>query len=119
MSHEKHLPMFIVDVLRYDIEQISNILKLLNSRGGVGWRVFWPKDFDEEEVFQTLKLLLAKGFVDPYVDSADGREIIPYDEPISRLDQARNLWFGLTDEGWAAWENWEDYPLSDEDQLSE
>jgi hypothetical protein len=40
MNHEKHLPMFVIDVLRYDIEQISNIVTLLNNAAGVGWRFF-------------------------------------------------------------------------------
>jgi hypothetical protein len=63
MEYSRHLPMFVVDVLRYDIEQISNIVTLLNSAGGVGWRVFWPRDFHETEVFGALTQLIDRGWV--------------------------------------------------------
>lgn len=116
VTHERHLPMFVIDVLRYDIEQIPNIVTLLNARGGVGWRVFWPRDFQEEEVWRALRELLASGHVVPYIDAPEAFEIIPYDGEIGGLEQARALWFELTEKGWAAWESWEDCPVSDEDQ---
>jgi hypothetical protein len=42
--------------------------------------------------------------------------MVPFDEPVTGIEQARSLWFLLTRLGWTAWENWDDYPVSDEDQ---
>jgi hypothetical protein len=57
--------MFIIDVLRYDVEAIPSILKLLNDDGSLGWRFAWPHDFTIEEVKQTLEELLQKDLVLP------------------------------------------------------
>jgi hypothetical protein len=103
MNREGHLPMFVVDVLRYDIEQISNIVTLLNDAHGVGWRVFWPRDFDEFEVFDALKKLLEMGYVEPLIESLEERAIVPFPGAVASLEEAKALWFVLTRKGWDAW----------------
>jgi len=111
----EQLPMFILDVLRHDIEQIPNIVTILNDTGGVGWRIFSPRDFEPREVYEALLGLIASGLVGVYIDSPENEEIVPFDNAIPSFEQAQDLWFLLTSEGGKVWEDWEDYPREDTD----
>ena len=112
MAH-RQLPMFILDVLRYDIEQISNIVSLLNNTGSVGWRVFSSQDFEPVEVYEALRGLIASGLVGVYIDLPENEEIVPYDGEIATFAETHNLWFRLTSKGWKAWDAWEDFPTDE------
>ncbi len=102
---------FILDVLRYDIEQIPSVLSLLNDTGSVGWREFWDRDFERGEVREMLEYLAERGLVVPYAD-VGGSELVPM--PIERARQMRDeeLWWLLDERGKEAWAKWENYPVS-------
>ena len=107
------LRMFILDVLRYDIEPLESILKLLNNDSCVGWRQFWPRDFTGAEIVPALKELIEKGYVDVYEMSADERELVPTDMArLSLEDSAGNYWYLLTDLGRRVWNEWQP-PIDD------
>jgi hypothetical protein len=103
--------MFILDVLKYDIEPLESILNLLNDRDGIGWRNFWPRDFLSDEVLSALAELIKGGMV----------KVLRYDELetslVDSVDYRANLfqhpeqfWFALTDKGTKTLENWDDFP---------
>ncbi len=108
-SENRNLEMFIVDVMRHgEIEQVSGILQLLNSRSCIGWRIFWPRDFTAEEVVATLEHLLQKGMVHLLIHDERRRELVDATpESVDLRAEWPTLWFRLTPKGREAWESWE------------
>lgn len=104
------LEMFVVDVLRYDIEQISSIVNLLNNTGCIGWRDQWPADFQSDEIVSVIPSLVGKGYVDVYVYSKSQNALVPACEagfmPEGFAGNENAYWFLLTKKGMAAWELW-------------
>ena len=106
--------MMVLDVLRYDIEQISNMLTILNNRGCIGWRDVWPHDFTRDEVIPALRELLDRQMVDVYVWSSDQSELEPRLNPSLDFERSPDdCWFLLTDAGRPEWERWDDPPVTD------
>jgi hypothetical protein len=104
--NDAQLLMFVVDVLRYDIERIPSIVKLLNNRGSVGWRFFWPHDFTEKEVISALKQLMQRGLVRPVRYDPSAQALMDAVGPVQIEIGDESTWFALTDQGWQAWEDW-------------
>jgi hypothetical protein len=111
MPDEGHDPaqirMFILDVLRHDdIENLVSILKLLNNRGCIGWRAFWPEEFSPGEVVPQLQHLVHEGLVRALRETGQGDELEPITpDRINATDE--RLWFALTDAGRHAWNEWD------------
>jgi hypothetical protein len=107
--YRDRIQMFILDVLRHDvIEQVTSILKLLNSDGGIGWRDLWPHDFTPSEVIPALVELVSAGYIRALREHETSDQLVEI--RLSELDISRDqdiLWFGLTDEGYRAWDRWE------------
>lgn len=101
------LEMFILDVLRYDIEPISSIIQLLNDRSGVGWRDYWPHDFREEEIIPALKRLAERGLIEVLRESEDRAELVPAHTSVNIQEDIGMLWFMLSEDGWSEWNKWE------------
>jgi hypothetical protein len=101
------LAMFILDVLRYDIEAVPSIVNLLNNRGSIGWRNFWAYDFTEKEVTSALETLLQRGLVKPLRYDETLKELVAVQEVESIRGNIDSLWFMLTERGRQAWEKWE------------
>jgi hypothetical protein len=112
VSGEESLLMFVVDVLRHDIEPLSSVLKLLNNDGCIGWRIFWPRDFGEDEVVQALQELIRRKWVKVLEHSPRLNELAPASDGINFASDRSNYWFLLTAEGRRAWEKW-DPPTED------
>lgn len=103
----QQLLMFVVDVLKHDIEPLPSVIKMLNNEGSIGWRHFWPHDFTQAEVDGALVELVRRKWV----------EVLEYSQSANQLDlteRAANFsaeplrfWFRLTDDGKQAWENWQ------------
>jgi hypothetical protein len=106
------LPMFIIDVLQHDIaEQLDSILQLLNDKYCLGWREFWPHDFNESEVIPALAGLVTSGMVVIYCDDTD--ECGMFLTPLRELPhEVAKYWYGRSESGVAAWDAW-DPPISD------
>lgn len=106
--NESELSMFVLDVLRYDIEQIDSIIKLLNDSGCIGWRHCWPRDFAVPEVVSELKSLVRKRLVDVYESNSDESELVAVDWGEIDVDaHATEYWYLLTDRGRKVWDSWE------------
>ena len=66
-EYQSHLPMFVIDVLRYDVGGTTKgILELINQDTNIGWRKCWPHDFTETEIVSALKDLLNKLWLDAF-----------------------------------------------------
>jgi hypothetical protein len=100
------LSMFILDVLRHDIEAVPSIVNLLNNRGSIGWRNFWAHDFTEKEVTWALENLLQRGLVKPLRYDEILKELVAVQEVESIRGNIDSLWFMLTERGLQAWERW-------------
>ncbi len=100
------LRMFVVDVLRYDIENVASILRLLNSRSCIGWRQFRDRDFTSDEVTSALRDLAHAKMV--LVLSEDQQSATLVRDPnLENFDSRINsLWFRLTKKGKEVWERW-------------
>lgn len=102
--------MFVVDVLRHDIEQVSSIVNLLNDTGCIGWRDQSPSDFSSNQVISVIPNLVEKGYVDVYMYSKSEDALVPACEvgsmPEGFAGKENSYWFLLTDKGRAAWELW-------------
>lgn len=105
-KHSNHLPLFVLDVLRYDMEQVPSVTKLLNDTGCIGWRQLWPHDFTDAEVIGALEQLTNEGLVQVLIDDPQLKELAPargiphFEGPLGEY------WFRLSDAGrdkWAAW----------------
>lgn len=103
------LRMFIVDVLRHDAaESLATLLRLLNNDGCIGWRVFWPHDFEREEVLAALEELIRAGMVEQLVLDQDGVELVAVARGAMEFrGDAEEIWFALTPKGKAEWERWQ------------
>ena len=100
------LKMFVLDVLQHDVaEQVLSIVKLLNNRGCIGWRDFWPHDFTQQEVIQAVQALMDDGLVTVYAVSRSKAELIEVDN--RAVDSTLpSLWFGRSRKGELLWEEW-------------
>lgn len=113
-TDEQLLKMFILDVLRHDVvEQIPSILKLLNNRSSLGWRGFWPHDFNADEVVPALKELIRDGAINACAEDESGelQPLIP--EQVEAEQDEGRLWFGITEKGRKLWNQWEPPTLED------
>lgn len=108
--------MFVIDVLRDDIETISLIINRLNNGGSLGWRFAWPHDFTVMEIIQALKELIEKDLVTPLREDEDLGKIVYCDEDEDIWDNIDFLWFELTERGRQAWNNWDDPPIEEENE---
>lgn len=106
------LQMFILDVLRHDIECCASILNLLNDDSGtVGWREFWPRDFTLADIMPALESLIVKGWVIPYKFDPAQRELEEDpDEGRGFRERPDDYWFLLSEQGRRRWEQWDDFP---------
>ena len=105
--HAEQFPMFVIDVLRYDIEQVPSIVNLLNDRTNIGWREYWPHDFTEAEVIGALGVLTAERLVDVYQAVDDASDLIPCDVLPDFTQSLDNYWFLLLDSGRQKLEQWQ------------
>lgn len=107
-SPQRHLDMFVLDVLRHDVvEQVSSIVRLLNDRTCIGWRQFWPHDISSSEVVPALLDLERSGLVRALQETEGKDQLVPI--PSGQLDAsyAEVVWFALTEKGRRLWEEWE------------
>ena len=104
----RDVEMFVLDVLRHDIVQLESVLKLLNNRGCIGWREFWPCDFTGPTVILAIKRLTEQGFVQLLTYNPDKNELEPLDsDEVLRESKWKQAWYHSTDSGFAAWHEWE------------
>ncbi len=114
-STSRHLPMFIVDVLQHDVaERLDSILRLLNNDSCIGWREFWPRDFNEPEVILALGELVKSGLVTVYREDTNGAELVAT-ELRELPDDVADYWYGRSAAGIAAWDSWEP-PVSESEK---
>ena len=114
-SISRHLPMFIVDILQHDVaERLDSILRLLNNDSCIGWREFWPRDFNERETVSALSELVKSRFVTIYREDANRSELVAT-ELHELPDEVGAYWYGRSAAGIAAWDAWEP-PVSDNDR---
>lgn len=100
--------MFIIDVLRHDVEAIPSILKLLNNDGCIGWRFAWSHDFTQVEVKEALDELLQKQLLLPLYEDAALKALVPFKENSNIWAVGiENIWFDITHQGWEMWHKWE------------
>jgi hypothetical protein len=93
------------DVLKYDIEQISSVMSLINSDGCIGWRELRRRLFDRREVTHWLNELVQRGWVEACEES-DGFLTLA-DPPLRIVEDVEHYWFRLTDDGLNALESWD------------
>jgi len=98
--------MFVLDVLKYDIEQIGSILNLLNDDTCIGWRPFWGRPFTTAETTKWLAELADQGLVE--VCHERGGYLVPVDDnPVLDENTVGAYWFRLMTRGEEALERWD------------
>ncbi len=105
-QNDSLMGMFVLDVLRYDVETVSSIINLLNNRGSIGWRSYWAHDFTEEEVVSALENLVPKGLVECLSYGETLKELVAVEGPEKIGNNVDSLWFALTTSGYRVWEQW-------------
>lgn len=115
-SQRELVKMFVLDVLKYDIEQISSIVNLMNNTGCIGWRVFSPTDFSKEDVIPVLGELIQNGYLDLYDYSEREKCLLPVGDigylPGDFSGNEEQYWYLLTSKGRELLDIW-DPPVSD------
>lgn len=101
------LAMFVLDVLRYDMETIPLILDLLNNDGSIGWRFAWKGEFTEQQVIPVVEELVRRGLIRCLIDQPGSPELIPLEALPDIRRNRQSLWFKLTPEGLAEWDVWD------------
>jgi hypothetical protein len=101
--HSDQLPMFVLDVLRHGEFQLPILLDVVNEKETIGWRAFWPRDFNTSDLIPALEQLARDGLV--AVLDFDMRPVSPDGIDVFR-DQA-SLWFGLSENGRRALRKWD------------
>ncbi len=101
------IEMFILDVLRHDIEDVFSIVKMLNNTGSIGWRKFWPHDFTVKEVVTAVNALIRDGLVCQLVYDTECASAVSADSAIEIITGSEEVWHELTEIGRQIWEQWE------------
>lgn len=116
LSQRELVKMFVLDVLKYDIEQISSIVNLMNNAGCIGWRECWPADFSKEDVIPVLGELVQDGYLDLYDYSEPEKRLVPAGDvgylPGDFSGNEEKFWYLLTNKGRKLLDIW-DPPVSD------
>lgn len=102
--------MFVIDVLRYDLATLPDILSLINESGDIGWRFTRNEAFSEQEVLDALDRLLRLGMIERLREDDGSRAMIVVDSS-KGTNLRRQSWYGLTPAGQLAWDNWNDPPI--------
>jgi hypothetical protein len=105
--------MFIVDVLKYDIENVPSLLRLLNNRGFIGWRRFREQDFSSEEVISGLQVLVRAGMILVLSEDMHSGCLVDDRDTEHLEERIDSLWFKVTRKGMKAWEKWTPPPEPD------
>ena len=114
-SMSRQLRMFILDVLQHDVaERVDSILRLLNNDSCIGWREFWLRDFNEQEVISALSELVKSGLVTVFREDTDRAELVPTNLREMPNDVAL-YWYGRSAAGIEAWDSWEP-PIPENDK---
>lgn len=101
--------MFVLDVLKYDIEQIGSIVNLLNDDTCIGYQSIYGRPFHEPEVMRWLTDLASDGQVE--VCQEEGGYLVPVKRiPLLTEQTLGDHWFRLTGAGRESLEHW-DPPL--------
>lgn len=101
------IEMFVLDVLRHDIEDVTSIVKMLNNTGSIGWRKFWPHDFTMKEVVVAVNALARDGLVRQLVYDADYASAVPTEPAVELVTGSEEMWYEPTEAGQSAWDQWE------------
>jgi hypothetical protein len=96
--------MCILDVLKYDIENVAGIVRLLNDRTCIGWRNFRDRDFSNEEVVSALHDLVRGNMVIVLREESDA--LVRINIPKYFTDIAGSLWFKIRKSGLEALNRW-------------
>ena len=105
--------MLVLDVLKYDMENLDGIVQLLNDRTGIGWRNFWDRDFAQEEVVSALHDLVHGKLVS--VLREESGVLVSFDAPEHFADVVGSLWFKIRENGLEALNRWTP-PIDQADQ---
>ena len=98
--------MFVIDVLRYDIEDLAAVLRMLNNTGPMGWRKFWPRDFTPEEVLEALDRLVSRGLAKPIEYDPVRRELVDADRHVDVQKEGGSLWYKVEQSALDLWNKW-------------
>lgn len=96
--------MFIVDILHYDIEQVSNIVRLLND-GTFGWSDVLGRDFTDDDVIEALTKLVNESYVKVLAEGINA--LVEVDPQAAWLQRPDEYWFMLTAKGREMFDAWE------------
>jgi hypothetical protein len=102
---DSDLTMFVLDVLRHDIENLESVLRLLNSATSIGWRAFWPHDFTVDEVVPVLNRLLDEGLIRQLAEERG--VLVLREQAVPIVAGTERIWFQITDDALQIWERWE------------
>jgi hypothetical protein len=105
IKHEDFL-MCVIDVLRYDIENVASIVKLLNNKESIGWRQLSDRDFTGEDVVAALEELVEREMVLVLKEDRSTSELRKTRQLKSGHEGVHALWFELRPEGRKAWNSW-------------
>ena len=100
------IDMFVIDVLRYDIEDLAAVLRMLNNSGPMGWRKFWPHDFTREEVLEALDRLVSRGLAKPIEYDPVRRELVDVDRHVDVQEEGSLLWYKVEQSALDLWKEW-------------
>ena len=104
--------MYVLDVLRYDVEQVESIVRLLNDRS-IGWVEFNERAFTEKDVVDKLMLLVESELV--VVLYEEGGWLVECPGDFEGLKKSPNrFWYKMTEKGRAVYDEWEP-PVNDGD----
>lgn len=112
-SREGTPDLYVLDTLADDVEELSSILRSLNSDSAIGWHRIWGRQFTREEVVQALSRLIKADSVRVAVLTPDGKsldEVPPRELPPASYDEA---WFSMTPRGRLLHSNWNPVVSSD------
>ena len=94
--------MFVLDAMQDDIEELASIMRYLRE-----WRPYWPHDFTEDEVIQTLTALVRDRLVDVYDETSGSSELSAVADPETDEASIRRYWYLPTPQGQELWKAWD------------
>ena len=107
MRHEAVPDLYVLDTLADDVEDLSTIMRALNSDTAIGWHHTWGRPFSRDEVVQALSRLITNDLVQVAVLAENGKEVENIAAGQLPPGDYDDVWFAMTPRGRVVHSTWD------------
>ena len=106
--------LYVLDTLADDVEDLTTIMRALNSDAVIGWHRLWGRRFTREDVVPALSRLIMSDLVRVAVPTADGKSLENLADGQLPPADYNDVWFAMTPRGRIVHTDWHpDFPAEE------